>query len=309
MKKNQVLILDETLLPNRVHYIKAKNSKAVVKAVKDMKTRAFGQVLAFFNGALLTLEQNKNKINLENILKTAMSDFCNARPTLPFGAFSHLVNCWIEKAKEKNLDLYSFIKKNILGFLENTKNIALKRAQEVSQILQDNDTILTHCNISGQLVMIAQIARTQGKKINFFVTETRPYFQGSRLTAWELKKAGFEVTLICDNMIAKVMSEGKIDKVIVGSDHSAENGDIANKIGTYQLAVCAKEFNIPFYCLTQSLGKLPKTGSDIKIEIRPEKEFLFYQGKRFAPLGTHAYYPGFDITPSDLITKRFSFSV
>jgi len=286
LKKNQVFILDETLLPAKVSYIKAKNYHEVVRAVKEMKTRAFGQVLAFFNGALLALEQNKNKKNLENILKKVMSDFCNSRPTLPFGAFRHLVNSWIEKAKEKNLDLYAFIKKNILGFLENTKNIALKRVQEVSEIIENNDAILTHCNISGQLVMIAQLARAQGKKINFFVTETRPYFQGSRLSAWELKKAGFDVTLICDNMIAKVMSEGKIDKVIVGSDHCAENGDIANKIGTYQLAVCAKEFDIPFYCLTQSLGKLPKIGADIPIEIRPEKEFLFYKNKRFAPRGT-----------------------
>ena len=143
----------------------------------------------------------------------------------------------------------------------------------------------------------------QGKKISFYATETRPYMQGSRLTAWELQKNGFDVTLITDSMVASVISQGKVTKVIVGADHLALNGDIANKIGTYAIAVVARHFKIPFYVLCPPASKT-KTGKDIKIEIRPEKELLEYEGLRLAPLGVKGYYPAFDVTPNKLITKH-----
>jgi methylthioribose-1-phosphate isomerase len=151
--------------------------------------------------------------------------------------------------------------------------------------------------------LIAQICRKRGKKISFFATETRPYMQGSRLTAWELQRGGFEVTLITDNMVASVMSQRKVNKVIVGADHLALNGDIANKIGTYSIAVLARYFKIPFYVLCPPASGT-KTGKDIKIEIRPDSEMLEYQGLRLAPYGAKGYYPAFDVTPNKLITKH-----
>jgi len=174
--------------------------------------------------------------------------------------------------------------------------------------LKDGDVVLTHCNVSGLLPLIAKICRKQKKIISFFATETRPYLQGARLTAWELNQAKVKVILIADNMVAQVMKEGKIDKVIVGSDNLAQNGDIANKIGTYQIAIIAKYFKIPFYVLCPPQSKA-KTGKEIKIEIRPDKELLAFCGKRIAPKGVEGYYPAFDVTPVGLITKHLYLNI
>jgi len=156
--------------------------------------------------------------------------------------------------------------------------------------------------------LIAQLAKEQGKRISFYVTETRPYLQGSRLTAWELMRQGFEVTVITDNMVAYLLSLGKVTKIIVGADHLTLNGDIANKIGTYQIAVVAKYFKIPFYVICPPASKL-KSGKEIKIEIRPPDELKIYQGLRLAPEKVKAYYPAFDVTPAKLITRHIYLGV
>jgi len=198
--------------------------------------------------------------------------------------------------------------KCIFGFLEELKYIRIKQAEEASRLLRDGDTILTHCNISGLMPLIGSIAAKDNKTIRFFVTETRPYLQGLRLTSWELKRAGFDVTIITDSMVASVMAQKKIDKVIVGADHLALNGDIANKIGTYQIAVTARYFKVPFYVICPPQSD-KKSGKEIKIEIRPDKEMLEYQGLRLAPAGTRGYYPAFDITPRKLITKHIRMEI
>jgi methylthioribose-1-phosphate isomerase len=255
-----------------------------------MKTRAVGQVLLVFYTFLLELKKNK-RCDIAKIAKAITA----SRPTLSFKTLTEMVLGWAKKGAP--------LEKNILGFLEGIKQARIRQAKAASILLKDDDVILTHCNVSGALPLIAQFCRRQHKCVSFFATETRPYLQGSRLTAWELKRAGFGVTIITDNMAAKVMAEGKISKVIVGADHLALNGDIANKIGTYQIALLAKYFDIPFYVLCPPPSEL-KSGKEIKIEIRPEKELLEYQGLRLAPKGAKAYYPAFDITPHQLITKH-----
>jgi methylthioribose-1-phosphate isomerase len=184
----------------------------------------------------------------------------------------------------------------------------IRQAQEAAGLIRDGDVILTHCNVSGLMPLIAESCRRKNKRVGFFVTETRPYLQGSRLTAWELKRAGLDLTLITDSMAATVMAAGKINKVIVGADHLAQNGDIANKIGTYQLAVLARHFKIPFYVLCPPASEA-KSGKDIKIEIRPDKELLEYRGVRLAPKGVKGYYPAFDITPNNLITMHIKLRI
>ncbi len=195
------------------------------------------------------------------------------------------------------------LEKCILRFLEALKNARIRQAEETSKLIKNGDVILTHCNISGQMPLIAEFCRKQGKKISFFATETRPYLQGSRLTVWELKRAGFDVTLITDNMVAAAISRKNISKVIVGADHLALNGDIANKVGTYQIAVVARHFGIPFYVLCPPPSRV-RTGKDIRIEIRPDKELLEYRSVRIAPKGVKGYYPAFDITPNNLVTQH-----
>ena len=152
------------------------------------------------------------------------------------------------------------------------------------------------------------MAKQKGKKVHVYATETRPYLQGAKLTAWELKRMGARVTLIADNAVGSVMADGMINKVIVGSDRSCANGDFANKIGTYQIAVLAKEFNIPFYVLTQPSTKV-KRGEDIPIEIRHGDELLTYNGKRILPGKVEGFYPGFDVIPNDLITETVAIDV
>ncbi|MFZ2356546.1 MAG: S-methyl-5-thioribose-1-phosphate isomerase [Candidatus Omnitrophota bacterium] len=294
LKGNTIYILDETLLPQKVKYIKVKNYQQACRAIKEMKTRAIGQVLLVMYTFLLVIQQNKNKELLAILDKVAQS-INQTRPTLSFKFLTDMVLGWAQSGAP--------LEKTICLFLETLKNKRIQQAESCAALLNDFDCILTHCNISGLLPLIAQICQKNNKKISFFTTETRPYLQGARLTAWELKNAGFFVTIIADNMVAQVMQEGKINKVIVGADNLAQNGDIANKIGTYQIAILAKHFNIPFYVICPPASGAA-SGKEIKIEIRPDNELLEWQGVRIAPLGVKGYYPAFDITPSNLITKH-----
>ncbi len=294
-KNGVIYILDETLLPHKLTYIKAKDYKQACAAIKEMKTRAVGQVLLVMYIFLQLIKQKKQK----DLIKVAKA-INSTRPTLSFRFLTDMVLGWAKSGAP--------LEKCILGFLEGLKYSRVKQAQEASKLIENGDCILTHCNISGLLPLIAEICLKQGKKISFFATETRPYLQGSRLTAWELKRAGFDVTIITDGMIAAVMSLAKVNKVIVGADHLAQNGDIANKIGTYGIAVLAKHFHLPFYVLCPPVSGL-KSGKDIKIEIRPDIEMLEYQGLRLAPKGAKGYYPAFDVTPNKLITKHIHLEI
>ena len=323
LKGNTIYILDETLLPHKLAYVKAKTCQQAVKAIKEMKTRAFGQVSLVFYVFLLVLRQNKNKKNLLPVLRKTATALNSARPTLPFKFLTDMVLGWqaqleigCQRQPTDTRGVLSLtgqaqgkdLEKAILGFLERLKAKRIQRAEEVSKIIQDKDVILTHCNVSGELPLIAEFCRKAGKQIEFYVTETRPYMQGSRLTAWELHLAGFPVTIMTDGMVASIMASGKITKVIVGADQLAQNGDIANKIGTYQIALVAKHFKVPFYVLCPPASKA-KSGKEIKVEIRPEKELLEYQGLRLAPYGVKVFYPAFDITPNNLITKHFHLGI
>lgn len=295
LKGKAIYILDETLLPHKVKYIKATNETQAVKAIKDMKTRAVGQVVLVFYIFLMVIRKNKNKKDIKPVLFKLAEMINQARPTLSFKYLTDMVLGWVVSGAP--------LEKSILGFLEVLKNKRIEQARAAAELLNDGDSILTHCNISGQMPLIAEFCRQQNKNVKFFATETRPYLQGSRLTAWELQKQGFDVTLIADNMVAEVMHEKKVNKVMVGADNLTQNGDIANKIGTYQIAILAKHFGIPFYVLCPPPSRA-KTGKDITIEIRPEVELLEYQGVRLAPKGAKGYYPAFDVTPRNLITRH-----
>ncbi len=178
-------------------------------------------------------------------------------------------------------------------------------------LLKDGFTVLTHCNAGGlataeygTALAPIYVAQEQGKTIQVFADETRPLLQGSRLTAWELMQAGIDVTLICDNTAAHVMAEGKIDAVMVGADRIAANGDTANKVGTYGVAVAARAHNIPFYVLapTSSWDLTLKSGKAIPIEHREKGEVTKGFGKLTAPEQVKVYSPAFDVTPAELIT-------
>ena len=154
----------------------------------------------------------------------------------------------------------------------------LARARLAASVLPDPARVLTHCNVSGELVAVAQCCAELGKKFSVIASETRPYLQGTRLTAWELAQAGVAVSIIPDNAVAQVMQQGAVNAVIVGADRAAQNGDIINKVGTYPLALMAKDFAIPFYALVQDPRSLER-GADVAIEERPAAELLKFQGE------------------------------
>ena len=295
-KGNTIYVLDETKLPQRLAYMRIKHYRDACLAIRTMKTRAIGQVLLVFYTFLLHLRQARNEKTPLLLMVRKIAQRINAtRPTLPFKVLTDMVISWAHHA--------STLEQNILAFLELLKTKRIEQAKEASTLIANGDVVLTHCNVSGLLPLIGEFCREQNKHSSFVVTETRPYFQGSRLTSWELKRAGFTVTIIPDSAVAHVFAQGSVTKVITGADQLAKNGDIANKIGTYQIALLAKQFNIPFYVLSPPPSGA-ETGKNITVEVRPDRELLSIAGHRVAPRGVSGYYPAFDITPVHLITKH-----
>ncbi|MBU1932299.1 MAG: S-methyl-5-thioribose-1-phosphate isomerase, partial [Candidatus Omnitrophica bacterium] len=178
-------------------------------------------------------------------------------------------------------------------------------------LIKNRDIILTHCNAGmlatagqGTALSIFYEAKKKGRKFKVYADETRPLMQGSRLTMWELMRNGIDATLICDDMAASVIKNKGVTKIIVGADRIAENGDAANKIGTYGLAVLAKHHKIPFYIAAPSstIDHNIKTGRDIPIEERRRDEMIYVGEKQTAPIKAKVYNPAFDVTPAELIT-------
>ena len=208
-------------------------------------------------------------------------------------------------------NLKSLLVVEAVEIIEEDKTSCRAMARYGSRFIKDGDTILTHCNAGGLATAdygtalgVLFEAKKQGKHIKVYADETRPLLQGTRLTTWELLNEGIDTTLICDNMAASLMAKGKIDKIFVGADRIASNGDAANKIGTYSLAVLAKYHKVPFYVVApiSTFDFNIKTGRDIPIEERPADEVRSILGNRVAPRNVKVYNPAFDVTPNGLIT-------
>ncbi len=302
IKKNVLYVLDETLVPEKLKYIPVKNVKGAVGVIRHMKTRAFGQFLVVLNTFLLELNP---KGDLIEHLQTVARELNDSRPTFPFAEVTGIVLGVAQKAYLNGADVRSAVKRTIESFLSGIRARRLQRVKDMAEVMKEGDCVLTHCNVSGELAMAASRARAQGKHVKFFATETRPYMQGAKLTVWELQKAQVPVTLVADNTVASLMADGLVNRVIIGSDRCAANGDIANKIGSYQIAVLAREFNMPLIVLTQP-SRGVACGGDMPIELRDADELLIFQGKKVFGRGVKGFYPGFDVVPHQLITKAIA---
>jgi methylthioribose-1-phosphate isomerase len=303
-------ILDEVLLPERIEFIRVDRVPQAINAVKEMKTRAFGQVLTFlYSGALLSEQYDGNDPTpLRDQLADMTQQFCAARPTFDFSGLGNFFSKWLAELSATAQPGPSLAEQG-RGLARQIIKARLSRAERAAGLLPDSARVLTHCNISGELVAVAQLCKTMGKEISVIATETRPYLQGSRLTAWELAKAGVAVSVIPDCAAAQVMNRGLVNAIVVGADRCAQNGDVINKIGTYPLALMAKELGIPFYALVQDPGGLVR-GQDLIIEERPAKELLTFQGEPLLVEGGDRLagrYPAFDVTPAGLITRLVGF--
>jgi len=311
----KVRLIDQTLLPNELKYIYCGTVEEVWEAIKVLRVRgapaigiagALGTVVGIWNSKAESYAEFKAQLD-------EVADYlATSRPTAVnlFWALDRM-----KATAEANEDKDIFILKKILlaeaqKILDEDKAMCRAIGRNGAELIRDGDAILTHCNAGGlatadygTALAVMFAAHEQGKSIRVFADETRPLLQGARLTTWELMQAGIDVTLICDNMAAQVMKEGKIDCVIVGADRIAANGDAANKIGTYGVAIHAKEHKIPFYVAapTSTLDMSLATGDLIPIEQRGVEEITEGFGKRTAPEGVKVYSPAFDVTPARLI--------
>lgn len=234
---------------------------------------------------------------LHHAARSAPSTSAVSPALAPMQAMTHAI---VERLRAEAVLIQSEDERSCRGIGEN-----------LLTLMTDGMGVLTHCNTGtlatsqyGTALAGFYLAHERGWKIRVFADETRPILQGSRLTAWELQQAGIDVTLICDNMAATVMAQGKVQAVVVGADRIAANGDTANKIGTHGLAVLARHFGVPFYVAAPiaTLDPATATGAAIHIEERAAQEVTHVAGERVAPEGVSVYNPAFDVTPHELIT-------
>jgi methylthioribose-1-phosphate isomerase len=257
--------------------------------------------------------KEKTWAGLKRYLNTASKKLKATRPTAVnlFWAIERMEKKFNALSGSKITLIRKAILKEALDILEEDKLMCIAIGKNGTRLIKNGDVILTHCNAGilatagqGTALSIIYEAKKQGKHFKIYADETRPLMQGSRLTMWELMRNNIDATLICDNMAASVIKNKGVTKIIVGSDRIAANGDVANKIGTYGLAVLAKHHNIPFYIAAPSstIDKNIKSGKDIPIEERNGKEIIYAGSKEIAPLNAKVYNPAFDITPHNLIS-------
>ena len=309
-------LIDQRLLPSKVEYVSCRDAGEVARAIRDMVVRgapaigcaaAFGMALEARRSAALM------RTDFDARLRMAREVLAQSRPTAVnlFWALERMSRCCTATgslACATSAD--ALVAEAKLIFNEDlAANIAMGRAG--SALVPDGARIMTHCNAGalataghGTALGVIRSARDQGKRISVIANETRPLLQGARLTAWELVQEGIPVTLITDNMAGHMMQRGMVDLILVGADRVAANGDVANKIGTYPLAVLAGRHGIPFYVAapTSTIDVAIANGSGIPIEERGAEEVTGYGGIRWAPPGVSVANPAFDVTPAQLIT-------
>jgi methylthioribose-1-phosphate isomerase len=306
-------ILDQSKLPREQIFADLDNYHDVVLAIKDMKVRgapAIGVAAAYgiALGASGIKTANKDKFLAQ--LNQVMQAFAASRPTAV-----NLFQAINRMTKAVRGDGVTEIKNSLINEAKRIHQEEVTATKQLSQLgaelIKDGFTLLTHCNAGplatagyGTALGVIKAAKEQGKKVSVFVTETRPLLQGARLTTWELMQEGIPVTLITDSMAGYFMHQKKIDCVIVGADRIVANGDVANKIGTYTLAVLAKESKIPFYVAapTSSIDLSLSSGDKIPIEERSPDEVTHIQGAPIAPEGIRAANPAFDVTPHNYVS-------
>jgi methylthioribose-1-phosphate isomerase len=303
-------ILDESQIPEKLEYLAVNDVGQALDAVQEMRTRAFGQVLTFlYSGALLAQSHPVKDVGaLRRRLAKMTQQFCDARPTFDFRGLGSFFEKWLDELPSGG-DPREAIATRAREFGQHIVRGRSARAKRAAAILPNPACVMTHCNVSGELVAVALHCKHLGKELSVIATETRPYLQGTRLTAWELAQAGVPVSIIPDAAVAEVIDQGPVNAVIVGADRSAQNGDIINKVGTYPLALIAKEYGVPFHALVQDPRSL-LAGADVPIEERPAAELLTFQGKSLVPSSVgslHVRYPSFDVTPAALITYLIDF--
>ncbi len=312
---NRLVLLDQTLLPGEIRKVFCSSPDHVSDAIRKMVVRgapAIGIAAAY--GILLAAHASRatNRAELLKDVEEASRIIGSARPTAVnlFWALDRMKSVLLRNRTDDVSALKDLLLREAHSILDEDRETCRRIGLHGATLIKDGDAVLTHCNAgglatSGYGTALAAIfvAREQGKRIKVYVDETRPLLQGSRLTAWELIQAEIDTTIICDNMAGAVMKEGKINLVITGADRIARNGDAANKIGTYSLALLAEAHKVPFYVAApkSSFDMSLASGEEIPIEQRQTSEVTHFAGRQIAPEGVRVYNPAFDVTPNRLI--------
>lgn len=309
-------LLDQTLLPTEAVYLELTTAEQTVEAIKKLRVRgapAIGIAAAY----ALCLSAHAAKALPSDALTAAFERdaalLAASRPTAVnlFWAIARMKGVAQRLAGESNERVIAALEDEARRIEAEDGDINRAMGENLLSLLRDGDGVLTHCNAGilattryGTALSPFYLAKERSMNLRVYADETRPLLQGARLTAYELFRSGVDVTLICDNMAAAVMAQGKVQAVITGCDRVAANGDTANKIGTLGVAVLAKHFGIPFYIAapTPTIDLACPSGKDIPIEQRDADEVAYFAGVRTAPEGIAVYNPAFDVTPADLIT-------
>ena len=315
-KEDTLYILNQLKLPEVTEYNTKKTIQEVFHAVKDMELRGaplIGITAAYGMYIGIKDTSSDDHQSFMELVKESAEYLRQSRPTAVnlFWAIDRMVNKASQLADRSLEEKKHLLLEEAIEIQKEDESINRSIGENFMPLLRDGIRILTHCNAGslatakyGTATAPMYIAKEKGWAMKVYADETRPYLQGARLTSYELHQAEIDVTLICDNMAGFLMSQGKVDVVIVGADRVAANGDTANKIGTMSLAVLANHFKIPFYVAvpTPSLDLATPTGKEIPIEERSPLEITNWYGKQIAPEGVTVYNPAFDITPHGLIT-------
>lgn len=315
-KNGAVRLIDQTLLPHEYKIVTCRDVKKLWRAIKTLQVRGAPAIgIAAALGVILGVKDAKAKdaTRFSKEVKRVCAYLASSRPTAVnlFWALARMERVARNNLHKNVREVKRLLLKEALLIIDEDKKSCRAMARHGARLIKSGDTILTHCNAGalatadyGTALGVLFEAKRQGKLITVFADETRPLLQGARLTAWELMHEGIDTTLICDNMAASLMAKGKIDVVFVGADRIASNGDTANKIGTYSLAVLAHYHKIPFYVVApiSTFDMTLKTGRDIPIEERDGDEVRTVLGKFVAPKGVKVYNPAFDVTSHELIT-------
>jgi methylthioribose-1-phosphate isomerase len=309
-------ILDQTKLPQETEFLEVTNIEDVWDAIKQLKVRgapAIGIAAAY--GLVLGIKDapEQDFDSFYQYFKKQSDYLAGSRPTAVnlFWALKRMDARSKKESDKPVAEIKKLLTVEAHLIRQEDENVCSSIGENALTLFNDGMTVLTHCNAGGiatarygTALAPFYLAKERGMDIKVFADETRPLLQGARLTAWELMQAGIDVTLITDSMAAMVMQKGMVQAVIVGCDRVAANGDAANKIGTYGVALLAKAHNIPFYVAAplSTIDLETKTGDEIPIEERAAEEITAGFGKSTAPEGVKVFNPAFDVTPHHLIT-------
>jgi methylthioribose-1-phosphate isomerase len=315
LEEGAVRLVDQTRLPGRIDYVDCRSVEELAEAIRSLKVRgapAIGLAAAYGLCLAAYISQAREPEMLLADLREAASTLRATRPTAVnlVKALDRVLNAARSSGDSKQT-IRGAVLNSARSIEEENYRATVKIGEYGAQLLHDGAHVLTHCNTGplaaggiGTALGVIYTAHQQGKRVHVWVDETRPVLQGARLTTWELTQWGVPCTLIADNMAASLMQAGKVDCVLVGADRIVANGDVANKIGTYGLAVLAKAHDIPFYVVAPSSTLDPSipSGRDVVIEQRHPDEITHHGGKRLAAESVRVYNPAFDVTPSGLIS-------